>query len=184
MTINITDEIANFKNDSENIKTTIKKLEIQQEETKKQLYLFKVLNLVQELEEMIKDKVFEKVGIYTADINVSVDEDIGNIIKLSPYDEDNLFVDECYYDKNEGIVDIKEVQTINHLFSTLNGLNREDISDDLKLNKIETFKIEEGCTKIILDALLSKELKTILEYGEMQHDLSTTNEIKTNKIKI
>lgn len=184
MTINITDEIARFKNDSGNIKTTIKKLEIQQEETKKQLYLFKVLNLVQELEEMIKDKVFEKVGIYTADINVSVDEDIGNIIKLSPYDEDNLYVDDCYYDKNMGMVDVQEVKNINHLFSTLNGLNREYISDDLKLNKIETFKIEEGCTTIILDALLSKELKTILEYGEMQHDLSSANAPQAKKMKM
>lgn len=184
MTVNITDEIASFKNDSGQIKATIKRLEKQQEETKKQLYLFKVLNLVQEFEEMISNKNFEKAEICTADISIAIKEDIGNIIRISPYNKDNLYVDDCYYTPNKGIVAISEVVAINNLFSTLDGLSREYINEDLKNNKVYNLTIEEGCSKIILDALLSKELKTLLSYGEMQHELSNANEPQIKKMKM
>lgn len=184
MTIKIIDEIAKIKNDSGHIKATIEKLEIQQKETKKQLYLFKVLNLVQEFEVMIKNKSFENADICTADLHISVEEDIGNVIKLSPYDSYNLYVDDCFYDKENGLVSIQEVIVINNLFSTLDGLIREHVSEELKNNKVYKMNIEEGCSKVILDALLSKELKSLLEYSEMYHELSNENEPKAKKAKM
>jgi thymidine kinase len=184
MTINIIDELTKIKNDSGHIINTIEKLYVQQEETKKQLYLFKVLNLVHKFEDMIKNNIFEKAGICTADMSISVNEDIGNIIRLSPYDKDGLYVDDCYYAPNKGIVSIQEVVEINDLFLTLNGLNREHINEDFKNNKVYHLTIEEGCTKIIQDALLSKELKTIIEYSEMQVELNNKNENANKKMKM
>jgi hypothetical protein len=184
MNIDIIEEIKKAKNDNSYIKNTIEYLKQQEEETKKHLYLFNVLNLTQEFEQMINSKNFEKSRVRTAEINISVKEDIGNIINIACYNDENMYVDDCYYSKDSGLIDVPEIVTINALFSTLDGLSRDYVGDELRGNKICTLNIKEGCSKIILDLLLSNELKTLLAYAEMQDDLSNKNEANSKKMKM
>lgn len=184
MTIDIINQLLKAKDDKSEIKNTIEKLKHQQEETQKQLYLFKVLNLVQEFEDMIESKVLETEGICTADINISVEEDIGNVIHITPYNKSDSYVDDFVFDENGEFVNNQKITNINNLFSTLDGLNRDYVSDGLKNNKVYNIKIKKGCSKVLIEALLCKELSALLEYSEIEHSLSNQNQIPNKRIKM
>src|SRR5579875_3790413 len=136
MNIDIIDEIKKFKNDNNYIKDAIEHLKQQEEETKKHLYLFKVLKLIHEFDQLINTESFKKSKIKTAEIYITVKEDIGNAIAISCHDNQNMYLDDCYYVKDVGIVDIPEIRTINSLFENLDGLDRSYVGDKLQNNKI------------------------------------------------
>lgn len=157
---------------SSNLDTIIKNLHQEKRDINKKIYIFKILRFVEDIVALAKYKEFESSKVSNAILSLYYDrEDDENYIMLkftndrgNPIDNslDNKFRGECNFPG-----DVKLLY----------------VNENFKTNKEYIFIFNESLKEKLLDLLLSSELKTILDYSQLDNDLTNTKKpIKKHKV--
>lgn len=173
--MDIRKELENISQDNYYVTTVFNDIEKQEKELRKKKHLFKVINLVNIVNEMTNSNFFRDNGIITLKMNISYDYYDGHRVDFS------------LNDKNDQEV-MFELHTVEankklNLWTAVHALNRfeeENVMQGLPDGFEKTFKLKPGIGNEFLDIFLSNELKSVLEFNKMQNSLPQ-NEIAAPK---
>jgi translation initiation factor 2 beta subunit (eIF-2beta)/eIF-5 len=162
-----------FENDS------VSELNEQQEKLLKKIYLLSTQSIANKIEEQLSKGFFgEKSKFIGLIYEYDGDKGYEFITGLLDKDENQLV----------SIKDSDKYTFVNRLFRELDGFSTDFISDNLKGNMrkfnpniyesefINKVLLKQGIEDELLNLILSKELKTILDYNKMQLELNNSNE--------
>lgn len=167
-----------FSNKAE-LELKIKSLESQQDEINKHWHICKSVQLINTIDDCMKNGLFEKHNIHRIEISAYIDRDEDTPLSL-------------YYalinHKEKQVNSIPELTGINSKltkpFSNFRIHNINHMNDFFSSGHVSyPFVIKEGLKDEILNELLSPELKKLMDYMELQSDLPQ-NENSTRKLKI
>lgn len=147
-------------------KTFIKNAEIYDDLLEKKKHILQVINRIQVIENLVGNKILENLNTC--------------YIKLSPNE-----VFSCY-DKNRNFLWSSTNKEIDKLNNSLKKIFNSELNHKYIGGNLDSLvDLSKPVKEQILKILLSKELRQIVEYNEMQMDLPTNNIKKeNNKLKL
>lgn len=147
----------------------------QKEIWEKKLHMLKAFNVVTELQSAIEEGFFKEKNVTSFTLEVCYTGT--HYYYFSMYENEknvNFF--------NEIDLDVEPVAKIKGALTEMHGLNLDYIG---KVFNEHIYLDSGNIREKIFDMLLSKELKTILEYSEMQQELKEKNSLTTlGKFKV
>lgn len=176
----VSDEIKLILADKQNIKIVCEDLESQQKELNKKIYFFRVLDMIQQVGELIENKIFETNYIDYIKIFVSNQEDVGSKLYIKFYDREDEDIP-SYVNK--------DINKLSSFFSNFNGLNIEDTGSDFD-NRYgtATVKLNKKYKKKLIEVFFSDELQLVLEktlsYVQLENELGKQVKDTSKKMKV
>lgn len=178
----INSEVKNLLNGKDK-KLVSENLLNQKEELEKNIYLVDAINLAFTIEDAVKSGLFKKYHISSLVMNLCYDRDIGKHLDFILIDKAGKPVSKYNSDHNHADV-IEVFNKLDSVFNQTFGLNGEFISDTLKSKQGKNFILEENVKDQILDAILSKEIKTAFDYMVLEHSLEDNGNHTPKKMKL
>lgn len=175
--MDITKEIADIKARQGNANIVVSNLQEQKIEIDKQIYIVSVVAVACAIQDMIKAGEFSQHNIDKLLLTDVDDHDYGNVIKYKFKDKDNNNI-------KKSLVMLDELTNkLDEIFDAISGFDYDQISEQFKETDSILFNLSEPFEEKFIDLMLSKELKAILEHGELQNSMST-NEVVPKKPKM
>jgi phage-related holin len=178
--MNLTNELTKVQNgEADNLLTQLYQ---EQQDICKKIYIVIILQVVEQIDNMLKEKIYDKFGSSMIQIHYDYEEGIGNIINFDLLDKYGVKIP--IYTKNlpREIPDIP--QKTKSLLYSLNGFSEDFVTEDFKGGDKIVFDVEPGLGSKVLDLLLSQELKKALEYNQMQLSLGDCTRANSKKPKV
>ncbi len=153
------------------------------EEQIKKLHLFKILSISNKLEQKVKTDFFSKDNIKFLKIYLHDDDRRENhyLIGFNLFNDNELvrnFSDKKFVEKHDYFISLLKDQ-IEGSGSLSDKLINIDIKDNPKY-----LALKPGIGEKLIDILLSKELKSILDYNKLQLNIPVNHQSNQTKIKI
>ena len=178
--MDLTNELTKMQNgEADNI---LNQLYQEQQDIFKKIYIVTILQVVEQIDNMLEEKIYDKFGSSMIQIHYDYEDGIGNIINFDLLD--NYEVKIPIYAKNlpREIADIP--QKTKSFLHSLNGFNEDFVTEDFKGGDKIIFDVEPGLGAKVLDLLLSQELKKALEYNQMHLSLGDNTRSNPKKPKV
>jgi hypothetical protein len=140
----------------------------------KKLHVIKVVNVVNQIENVINEGFFKENEVDSIKIEVCYNNQHYYYFSMHQGKKEVNF-------KDHTDNDVEPVERIKNAFDELNGLDLDYIG---KVFNEPIFLDSNNLRNTILGILLSKELKTALDFSEMQCELSTNSVKKNLKNKV
>jgi hypothetical protein len=173
----IAKELASVRNRERTTEDILADIAEQQRQLKLKDHIFKVIHITSVIEDMLVDRMFQRYDIDLVKIGQVYDYDIGNQIEFVFYNANGEETVKYFGNKY-----IEPVDKLREAFEKLDRFSTNDICEDFVKHE-KSFKVNDELPKKIMDVLLSKELKSIIQYNELQNDLHENNNT-TRKMKI
>jgi hypothetical protein len=176
-------ELDKLENGNISHQTLVEQLEQEKEDLEKKKYMVALLHTAKRVEEYVCLRNFNKLNIRGFQLECAIDDDNCHSLRIHFYRPDGeiilpITMREEYPGLSARLHEVFDVGNIKYWFIKTEYLNEDFIeagSHDIDLVK--------GAGEKVLSALLSKELKNILDYSRMQVDLPT-NDINSKKLKV
>jgi hypothetical protein len=148
-------------------------IEEQQNLWNKKSHIFKVISLINRLEQVKNDGLFDEHEIEFIEILHKYNSPNGNFIKFNFFNADKEEVASL----NHGVYNEVYNKLVSY-FDALDGFNEEYIGKrDFELN----VNLNKNIKEQILSVLLSQELKTVVEFSQMQIELEHNSNVDLSK---
>jgi hypothetical protein len=145
-------------------------------ELQHKIYLFQIVVMANKIEDAVAKGIFSKTKFI--DIDIVIEDGGSHRVVYDLLDKNKEFIEP--YNKNGE--DTKQAKLLNKLVDKIEGFSAEQINPKLNENIILELKL--GIKEKIFDLFLSKELKSIYDYNQMQLELSNGQESNTKRPKI
>jgi hypothetical protein len=169
------DIVKEFKNVSLNktdFNTIMHIMEQEKEEMHKKLHLIRVLALLDSIDEKIRIGYFKEKNVSSLHISKGV----------------YGIVSHAFYGKGGDYADDQELDGLGTIFKNINEFKTRYVNKSLDPNSNENngykIKLNKNCREKLLDALLSEELKKILEYSQLYSEMNNINANQLRKPKV
>jgi hypothetical protein len=176
----VSNELQQLLTGKTNIQTICEDLESQQKELNRKMYFFRALDMIEQVSELIENKVFETHYIEYVKIFLSYQEDIGPKIYIKFYDRE---------DEDISSYVNKDIHKLESFMSKFNGLNLEDTG--LEFNNAYgflTIALNKKYKENFINALFSRELKIIIEktmnYVQLEQEIGESSKDIPKKMKV
>lgn len=179
-------ELSDVRENKKTFRDVIAEIKSKQEELNKKIHLFKVLDAIDVLEEMVRGKVFHKYGIDEIKFVHIQDYDIGNKLNFELYNCENGERQEVLKYNSSGDYSFP-FSIIKSLVKNFDGFDEDNISEDFNnLKNVHElyFEAKKGIGERFKNLLLSKEIKTVLGFNELNNNLVSNSENVSKKPKI
>lgn len=154
-------------------------LQFKIEELQKKSYLFKVLNIINKIDEKINNKTFENANVYYVLLKKHHDYDFGNVFDIELLDNQKKVIHKYNYDGNYIFeYDFFSELISNYHFSLEYITSKPGDKTDFTLKLDETFK--DKFKKICLN----NELFAISNYMHLEREVPSNGEKKKNRMKV
>lgn len=178
--MDISKELEQIDNNKIRVAPLLNNLVAQREELDKKIHLFKIVQIANTIKEMVNNDEFKTDDIYSIKLFNVYDDDYGYRINFRCYDKNYDLVSEINW-LNEPV---ESINVLEKLIQTLIGFNSTYINEDFVEGSNKEIIMKQGCEKDFLNLLLSKELKTTLDYSTLKKEVPQANEVKPKKHKI
>lgn len=164
--MNIQKELKEFlSRDSNDNKSIIKQAEEYRKTLEKKTHILAVLNIAHVIDKLVDNKILEKAKVSYIKLR------IGDV--FDSYDQNKNFLWDAYD---------KKIAKINN---SIKEVFKSELNEKYLGAHLSTFiDLEKPVKEQVFKILLSKELRTIVEYNQMQMDLSEKNHEITKKLKL
>ncbi len=171
------DKISKNKN---NVNSIINSLSGEREELDKKIHILKVIKIADAIDEIIKNGDFLQTEINYINLLNNYSDDYAYRIMVDVQSKDHRVI--YNYDLlNNSVESIKGIW---ELFRILDGFNITYVNEHFGENKRKIIKLDNSFKEELLDILLSRELKTTLEYYNMEKELSNKDNGSNKKHKV
>jgi len=178
--MNLSEELKKIDENKNSINGLINALFDEQEELGKKLHVLKVIKIANDIDEMIKNDDFMKAEIIYMKLLNNYSEDYSYRVLVDLHNKDHKEISNYNLLNNP----IDSIKGIGELFSILDGFRPVYASDDFMENSRKIIPLDNFFKENFINLLLSKDLKTTLEYYKMEKELShpSSNKIKQPKV--
>lgn len=175
--------LNNMRSGSQESIDIVNNIKAQQEEISKNLYLVQVVGIALEIEKLIASNFFSDNGVVTMALSRYV-----SYLNFKPNFELKNKDNKQMYNLKSTIkganTEVTEFNKMEDLFLGIGNLNLTLLGEKFTSAEGIEFELKKGAGDIFLDLMLSKELKTTLNYSELQNDLGNNEEAKAKRPKI
>lgn len=180
--MDIKKELIKISSDSSSIDKLIESVELKKHELSKKSHLLRVIALGNTIEELNKTNLFKDEQVKFLEVCLDKEPPIADLKltfcildknknRMRVIDENNIFVPVF----STLMVQTYKLGLINQMFIN------EDALTSLKADRI--IELKPGIKDVLLNILLSDELRKILEYNKMQIELPSNNGLSSKKLK-
>lgn len=181
--MDISNELELMRSNFGEMSSILQTLSDQEKELAKKTYLIKVVGISSAVESMINLGKFEDCGVKSMKLTHVNGIAYGSSIKFTLKDKNrNEMKLLNLMNESKEYTDLTE--KLETLFSLLRGFGPENLSEGFTDATSKEFTLKKGADKLILQLLLSDELKAVLEYSQLQNSLETNETNKPKKVKI
>jgi hypothetical protein len=175
--MDIDKEIAEIRQRRGNSNNIINALEEQKNQIDKQIHIISIISVACDVQDMIKLGDFSSFNIDKISLIFTYDHDYGNVIRYAFHDKDGHKI-------KKRIGDISNfTEKLDEVFDLVSGWDLEWVSDLFKEKELVILNLDQSFENKFIDLMLSKELKVVLEHGELQNSMPS-NEVINKKIKM
>ncbi len=160
-------------------------IEEQQLQLEKKAYIFKVLSIAKDVEDYIKTESFPSKDIAGIELDSYESEnEVSIAFSFFRNDGETIYHDLMKKEYPEILQRFREIFN-GPAFANLKDLSvkNEFLNKEFVQSGSQEFDLNEGVGEEIIDVLLSKELKSMLDYSKMQLSLDNKSE-KNKKLKV
>ncbi len=154
-------------------------LQFKIEELQKKSYLFKVLDIVNKIDEKIRDNTFENANMYYVELKKYHDYDLGYVFDIELLDEKKRVVHKYGSDGNH----IHEYGIVSDLISSYQFTLEYIIENDRDENEF-VLKLDETFKDNFKNICLNNELLTLSNYMNLEREIANNGEKKKNRMKV
>jgi hypothetical protein len=155
----------------------LQELEVQQDEFNKKLYLIQMLSAAKEIESMVNEGFFKLNNIDWLYMNIYESKFEKKFHKITMRVGGENFIKDSH---EQEFYNLK----IKKIFKNIEEINLKLVNEELLINHEFYLDLIPGVEQKILDLFLSDELKKVLEYNQMQLELSNNNDSNNKKLKL
>lgn len=178
--MDLTNELTKIQNgEADNILTQLYQ---EQQDILKKIYVVTILQVVEQIDNMLEENIYEKFGSPSIQIHYDYEEGIGNILNFDLLDQYEVKIP--IYTKNLSREITHLPQKTKSFLHSLNGFSEDFVTEDFKGGDKIVFDVEPGLGSKVLDLLLSQELKKALEYNQMQLVLGDNTRLNSKRPKV
>jgi hypothetical protein len=180
--MNIEKELKKMGSNKKGLKKVVADLYEQKEELDKKIHLFNVLSFAKEIGELVHRPEFISCNIVTMNIKHCEDPGSGtNNIRFELIDSEGKIIEFDVKDKVQKKIsrECMEIQFSNGFID----VNPIYISQYFKKDVWQSISLLNNTKEAILDLFLNNDLKSTLEFNQMQNSLPNNNE-NGKKLKI
>jgi hypothetical protein len=181
----ISKELKDIALKEKSVNGILKEIRIQREEIYKKEHIFKALAVTTLIEEMIENGQFEEHGVKTIKISYHYDKNSDfNTMNFYLYGIDNKGFSK--YNRSGKAEDepLEPVKKLKEVFDRFHIFYTNEICEDFMPDEENIFDLKPGVGDNILNMLLSKELKAILQYSHLRNDLPKNKADTKGKSKV
>lgn len=179
--MDISEELNQIKTGLIDNQTVLGNLLKERDEFNKKIHVFIVLNIANAIKEMVDSDIFQKYDISSINIiHKCNDETSTNFIGYELFDSKLNKIEYIIFPEEKVLI----AQNLNGLFVDLYDFSSDNISEEL-CDTTKNVKLVKGVDNELLDLLLSKDLKTTLDYSQLKISLpENSNKDKSTKSKL
>jgi hypothetical protein len=177
--------------DNDSVRGMIVAIKKEQENLEKKVYIFKAVDIVNTIDEMVKTSLKElyEQNIYGITISHSYNYDEEKQeFYLFPVDKDNRkggCNNTARIKRGENFITHPQYLDLEELFAKYNGFGFAPKSCKYGNSESKIFMFSEGIRKDeIFNFLLNDELKSIFDYSQLQLSMSSDNKVQSKPYKI
>jgi hypothetical protein len=169
--MDIIKELELVKNSDGELKNVLKYIREERELWNKKLYIFKIIEVADDIESLIKEGVFKDHSIE----HILIYHDAGGEIDFSFHNEAKSKINPTV-----ALRYFSPYKTLSTIFARERELYQQYITENIKV----FIDLKENIQEQVVNALLPEELKTILKYSEMNLEIPNKEESVTKRPKI
>jgi len=158
---------------SHNLDDVINNLESEQENINKKLYIFKILRFIDSLNQLNNVNDFKNLNVNSGTLAYGYDRE-----------ENEYFIVLRFIDSDGKQIGYNLDKNIRNACKFPGRLDVTYLSEDFQIDKLYYLNFSMDIKKDLLDLFLSKELKSVLEYNEIDNELDNKKEIVLKKPKL
>ncbi len=178
--MDITQELPNFNLANDYGSNIVEDIKRQQQELSKKLHIFSIVSFMNELEDKIGTKFFERNGIHFIKIMCEHEYDVGYILSFESLNKSKITISPTY--SNGGYT--KEALFLRDIFNKIKGINYNFTTRELTRSSEIILSLEPGISEKILDLFLNEDLKKVYQYNKMKVDLPESTDNNSKKLKV
>lgn len=164
-------EIDDIRARKGNPTAVINNLEEKKNEIDKQIYIISVVSAACDIADMIQNKEFFKKNIHQMALSYNYDHDYGNQLQYVFSDKNGIELDK----RTSKFNDLTD--RVDEIFSSIDGFSYEQINDSFTDKYLTTLDLKTNFESEFINLMLSKELVSILEYGELQNSMTNNDKV-------
>lgn len=168
--MDIIQELKNINSNQNNFKAIMQTMEEEKEEMHQKLHLIRVLALAQSIDDKIKNGYFKERNISSLELSRGV----YGVIAYG------------FYEKGGDYSDDQELDGLGQILTSINEFKTKYVNEDFNSTKNNGYKIRlnKAFKEKLFEALLSEQLKKILEYSQLYSEMNDNNNSQVKKIKM
>ncbi len=158
---------------SDDLDSVVKNLDLQQEELNKKMHIFKFMRFADSIAKLKDMEDFKQLGIESGAVGYGYDNS-----------EDEHFAVLFFFDQKGIRLNPHNDKNLRSACKFPGNFNLGYINHELRVDKLYYFNFNDNIKKKLIDLFLSEELKAILEYNEIDNELSNKNRVDSKKHKL
>lgn len=165
-------DIKNELNSSQDLSVIIKNLHEEQKNLNKKIHIFNILKLVEDIITLPYLEAFKEGDVHNAVISYQYDNE-----------DDEYYLCLDFINNTENNLSRSLAGELRSECMFPGAINRSDINEEFNPEEKHFLAFDEFLKEKLLNLLLSKELKNILDYSQLDNDLmKKENTIKKHKL--
>jgi hypothetical protein len=176
-------ELEKLKNGNISHQSLVDQLEQEKEDLEKKKYMVALLHTAKQVEEYVNLRNFATLNIKGFLLECYIDEDFYHSIRIHFYRPDGEIIHPSSMRKEYPGLTARLDEILHGGDPKYWLVKTEYLNEDFIEKRSHDIDLAKGAGEKVLDALLNKELKNILDYSRMQVDLPT-NELNSKKLKM
>jgi hypothetical protein len=179
--MDISEELKQIKTGLGSHQMVLNNLLNERDEFNKKVHIFIVLNIANTIGEMVEANFFSDYSIDSLNISHKYnDEMFVNFIEFKVFHANLDVIEYAKFSQKN----LEPIQKLIELFDDMYDFAYDNISEEF-CETTKNLKLEKGVENKLLDLLLSKELKTTLDYSQLKISLeNNSNPNKSIKSKL